>query len=145
MARLKSLTGRFMARRVYLVPLHRANRRVALRQRREGGDGERLYRRANAKVADLLRVDRARLRDEFGGGEAARASLARTHAAARESLQLVGTFAAERHRLDDLARAHRLATAHDGLADRAPPRVGGPVERVEECAAAHGLRERGAR
>src|SRR5258706_15210564 len=97
MARLKSLTGRSMAREftASLAAHHRALRRRALRQCGERADRDRFHRGPDAEVANLLRIHAACLRDELGHREAARASLARAHAAAGEGLELAGAVASE--------------------------------------------------
>src|SRR5262249_49344544 len=85
----------------------------------------------------------ARLRDQLGHREAALASLARPHAATQEGLHLIGSGAAERDRVDDLAGRYLLAAAYEGVT-RGPAELRGRlIISVEKRTSAGEPRARG--
>ena len=108
-------------------------RRVIRRlQRRKFAKGDRLDRRANAVVADLLYGHAARLGDDFGNRQAAEPALAGSHAGTAEGLGLIGSQAAELYVAADRARGDLFAAADDRVVGWAQERRCRHVERVEE-------------
>src|SRR5690349_11846055 len=113
----------------------RFDRRFRFGQCRELADRNRLHRRTQAVVADLLRRLAALRGDELRHRESAKAALTRAHSTAQEDLHLVRTGTAERDGIRDFARGDFLAAANDGVAARLSERGGGTIEDIEKRAA----------
>src|SRR5437667_1869768 len=117
------------------APQHGPDRSLAFGQRRQLPEGDRLDRRAQPVIADRIRRDTARRRDQLGHGEPAEPSLARPHAATQEGFHLVRPAAAERDGVDDLPCGDLLAAADDRVAVRDAEPWGRTIEQIEEDAA----------
>src|SRR5690606_37258932 len=121
--------------------------RLPLRlDRGELSDRHRLYRRADAPVADLLHRAVAGGGDALGHRQAAEAALARAHAGAGEGLELVRAHGAEADAVADLPRRHLLAAADDRAVVADGEDVArGRIELVEETAEGAVARHPGAK
>src|ERR1700735_2052051 len=81
------------------------------RQPREFADGQWPCREARAVWLDVARMQAARGGEHVGHRRAAHPALARSHAAARECLQLVQSLTAKFYRGANLSGGHFLAAA----------------------------------
>ena len=93
-------------------------------------------------MPDIGCRDVARCREYLGHGQAAHASLTRSHPAPHEEFQLVGAKGLGRYDPLDLQRWDLLATANDDVSGRHAELLGRLIQDVEEAPRLHVTRQR---